>query len=71
MARHSRMKAWDDAWERTNHVTHIGAQGELGEDRERLQKLLGDLTRLALPVEAVYRIADAVDCAWKIGRSDR
>ncbi len=70
MARLTRLRAWDDAWERTKAVTLNGAQQEPTEQRLRLQDLMGQLSQQALPVEAIYRIADAIECAWQIGRRD-
>jgi hypothetical protein len=70
MAKLTRERAWCDAFERTKGASQVHSTREPTELQQRLQDLLSELSQHALPIEAIYQIADAVECAWQIGRCE-
>lgn len=64
----TRIRAWDDAWNLTGPVHHLGSQHERTKHEKEVAEAMGELARMPLPIDAIYEIGRAVLAAWEAGR---
>ena len=69
MAKLTRTRAWDDAWNLTQPVHQLGFQIDRTPAQQEVCDEMEALVQLPLPIDAIYHAAAAVRAAWQVGRA--